>query len=76
MDAKPTIITDRALVAAMQRAIWRDEARHAGVAEADIERSVFLRWRVAQAGGAQVAVYGLGRIQPVTVEEAPCRTPR
>ncbi|HXU82490.1 MAG TPA: hypothetical protein VN914_13905 [Polyangia bacterium] len=57
------LITDGVLIEEMKRAIWRDDARHAGVAEADIERSVFLRWRIARAGGPQVAVYGLGRIQ-------------
>jgi hypothetical protein len=64
------------LIEDLKRAIWRDDARHAGVAEADIERTVFLQWRIARAGGPQVAVYGLGRIQPMIVEEAPCRTPR
>ena len=57
------IITDRETIAKMTRALWADEARRAGVAEADIPRSVFLRWRIEQCGGVMAAVYGLGRIR-------------
>ncbi len=45
------------------RADTRQRARDAGVAPQDIERSVFLAWRIEQAGGVMVAVYGLGRIR-------------
>ncbi len=64
-NAKPAIITDRAIITAMTRALWADEARRAGVAEADIPRSVFLRWRVVRSGGVTVVVQGLGRMRPL-----------
>ncbi len=59
------LITDRQLIVEMQCCLWRDEARRAGVAEADIERSVFLRWRVERGGGVRIVVYGLGRMRPL-----------
>ncbi len=64
-DAQPTLITDRELVIAMTRALWADEARRAGVAEGDIWRSVFLRWRIERGGGVTVVVQGLGRMRPL-----------
>jgi hypothetical protein len=68
MNARKRLITDGQLIEEMKRAIWRDDARHAGVAEPDIERTVFFRWRIARAGGPQVAVYGLGRIRAASEE--------
>ncbi len=66
MDAQ-RIITDPHVIAECREMIWRADtrqrARDAGVAPLDIERSVFLAWRIAQAGGVMVAVYGLGRIR-------------
>ena len=50
MTDAPQHIPDSKLIEAMKRAVWRDDARHAGIAEADIERSVFLRWRLVRAG--------------------------
>ncbi len=64
-NAKPTIITDRAIIEAMTHALWADEARRVGVAEGDILRSVFLRWRVVRGGGVTVVVQGLGRMRPL-----------
>ncbi len=68
MDAH-RIITDPQVIAECREMIWRADtrqrARDVGVAPQDIERSVFLAWRIAQAGGVMVAVYGLGRIRRV-----------
>jgi hypothetical protein len=69
MTDAPQLITDRALVAAMLHALEADAARRAGVAEADIARSLFLAWRVAQAGGVAVVTQGLGRMQRMTRED-------
>lgn len=63
-------ITTPALIDEMRRAIWRDDARRAGVAEADIERHVWLAWRIARAGGVGVVIQGLGRMQPTSVDPA------
>lgn len=60
----PRLITDHTtLVDELQRALWRDAARRAGIAEADIERSVWFKWRVERAGGVAVVIRGLGRMQ-------------
>ncbi len=64
-NAKPKVITDRALIAAMIHALQQDEARRAGVAERDIERTLWTRWRIARAGGVTVVVQGLGRMRPL-----------
>ncbi len=64
-NAKPTIITDHTIIEAMTRALWADEARRMGVAEGDIPRTVFLRWRVEQGGGVAIVVQGLGRMRPL-----------
>ncbi len=64
-NEQPKIITDRETIAKMQRALWADEARRAGVAEADIPRTLFLRWRVVRGGGVAVVVQGLGRMRPL-----------
>ncbi len=37
--------------------MWRDDARHAGVLECDIERSAFVRWLLEQRGGVAAVVY-------------------
>ncbi len=51
------LVTGGKLVQEMQRCIWRDEARHALIAEGDIERSVFLRWLLERRGGVTAVVY-------------------
>ncbi len=51
------LVTDSQLIQEMLRCCWRDDARHAGVGEADIERSVFLRWLLEQRGGVTAVVY-------------------
>ncbi len=51
------LVTDSKLVEEMRRCMWRDDARHAGVLEADIERSAFLRWLLEQRGGVTAVVY-------------------
>ena len=37
--------------------MWRDDARHAGVLERDIERSVFVRWLLERRGGVGTVVH-------------------
>ncbi len=51
------LVTGGKLVQEMRRCMWRDDARHAGVLEANIERSVFLRWLIEQRGGVMAVVY-------------------
>ncbi len=51
------LVTDGKLVEEMRRCMSRDDARHAGVLEADIERSVFVRWLLERRGGVTAVVY-------------------
>ncbi len=50
------LVTDRQLVEEMRRCMWRDDARHAGVLEANIERSAFVRWLLERRGGVAAVV--------------------
>ncbi len=68
-NAKPTLITDPQVIAEAEEMIWRTDtrqrARDANVAPIDVNRHVFLAWRVRRGGGVAVVVQGLGRMRPV-----------